>query len=262
MRHLPLLSPRKTTKKSKNNTPKVADTGVVGAAAGSAYVEFGARTKVMAAVYGPRPAGGADRGAAGLAERGCLRVSAHAAPFVAASASASSVTGGAAADARGRRERLGDAKLAAARLQDALEAAVRGGAFPKAAVDVRVSVLEADGGEDAAAVVAASLALADAGIEAADLAACCGVALVRGRLVLDPDGAESSGADALLLCAALPATGGVTQVAVRGAFRSEAELREAVELALGGCSRLRDGMRRVLLAGAARASSGRADGGE
>jgi ribonuclease PH len=191
----------------------------------------------MAAAYGPRPA---ER-RAGFSDRGRLRVSAHAAPF------AASAAGG---DAR-RRERQQGARLAAQKLQDALEAAVRGGAFPKAAVDVRVSVLEADGGEEAAAVAAAALALADAGVEAVDLASACTVALVRGRLLLDPDGAETAAADAVLLCSALPATGGVTQLSVRGAFRGEAEQREAVELALGGCARLRDGMRQVLLSKAA-----------
>jgi ribonuclease PH len=196
----------------------------------------------MAAVYGPRPA---ER-RAGFSDRGRLRVSAHALPFAASG-------GFAGGDAR-RRERQQGARLAATRLHDALEAAVRGGAFPKAAVDVRVSVLEADGGEEAAAVVAASLALADAGVEAVDLAAACGVALVRGKLVLDPTAAEAAVADASLVCACLPATGGVTQLSVRGAFRSDAEQREAVELALGGCSRLRDGMRQVLLSSAAAAA--------
>lgn len=191
----------------------------------------------MAAAYGPRPA---ER-RAGFSDRGRLRVTAHAAPF-----------SGGGGDAR-RRERIQASRLAAARLQDALEAAVRGGAFPKAAVDVRVSVLEADGGEEAAAVAAAALALADAGVESVDLAAACTVALVRGRLLLDPDGAETAAADAVLWCAALPATGGVTQLSVRGAFRGEGEQREAVELALGGCARLRDGMRQVLLQGAAKA---------
>ena len=55
----------------------------------------------------------------------------------------------------------------------ALIGAVQLGAFPKAAVDVYVCVLEADGGELAAAVTAGAAALADAGIPLRDLVAAC-----------------------------------------------------------------------------------------
>lgn len=47
--------------------------------------------------------------------------------------------------------------------------------FPKSTVDVYVCVLEAAGGELPAAVCAASLALADAGIAMRDLVAACSV---------------------------------------------------------------------------------------
>lgn len=46
-------------------------------------------------------------------------------------------------------------------------------AFPKAAVDVYVCILEADGGELAAAITAGAAALADAGIPMRDLVAAC-----------------------------------------------------------------------------------------
>lgn len=55
----------------------------------------------------------------------------------------------------------------------ALAGAVQLDAFPKAAVDVYVCVLEADGGELAAAVTAGAAALADAGIPMRDLVAAC-----------------------------------------------------------------------------------------
>ena len=55
----------------------------------------------------------------------------------------------------------------------ALRAAVRREEFPKAAVDVWVTVLEADGGETAAAATAGALALADAGVPLRDLVASC-----------------------------------------------------------------------------------------
>ena len=60
-------------------------------------------------------------------------------------------------------------------LRVALEAGVQRSAFPKATVDVQCLVLEAGGGELAAAVAAASLALTDAGIPMRDLITSCTV---------------------------------------------------------------------------------------
>lgn len=60
-------------------------------------------------------------------------------------------------------------------MQQALEASVQLHLFPKAAVDVFCIVLEAAGGEVAAAITAASLALADAGIPLYDLVPACAV---------------------------------------------------------------------------------------
>lgn len=55
----------------------------------------------------------------------------------------------------------------------ALTGAVRREAFPKAAVDVYVCVLEADGAELATAITAGAAALADAGIPMTDLVSAC-----------------------------------------------------------------------------------------
>lgn len=60
-------------------------------------------------------------------------------------------------------------------MQTALEAAVQLSSFPKAVVDVYCLVLEAGGAELAVAITAASLALADAGIEMRDLVTACSV---------------------------------------------------------------------------------------
>lgn len=64
------------TTTSSPPTPPVLDTGVVSRAAGSAYAEFGA-TRVVAAVYGPRPA---ER-RLGFTDSGRLRVEAAFASF-------------------------------------------------------------------------------------------------------------------------------------------------------------------------------------
>lgn len=70
-------------------------------------------------------------------------------------------------------------------MQTALEAAAQLASFPKAVVDVYCLVLEAGGSELAVAISAASLALADAGVEMSDLvAACSTVRLSSDRLML------------------------------------------------------------------------------
>lgn len=61
----------------------------------------------------------------------------------------------------------------AAAVQQALSASVQLHRFPKSVVDVYIFVLEAGGGEVATAINAASVALADAGIELYDLVAAC-----------------------------------------------------------------------------------------
>lgn len=59
----------------------------------------------------------------------------------------------------------------------ALAAAVRAEAFPKAVVDVYVTVLEGDGGTTPACITAAALALADGGVPMNALVSAC--SLVR-----------------------------------------------------------------------------------
>lgn len=62
-----------------------------------------------------------------------------------------------------------------ATMQAALEPVVQLQAFPKAVLDVYCTVLEAGGSELAAAVTAAAMAVADAGIEMVDLSPACSV---------------------------------------------------------------------------------------
>ena len=76
-------------------------------------------------------------------------------------------------------------------------------------------------------------------------------ARVRGVLLLDPSAEEASLEDAGVLLAATGVGAEVTQMISRGRW-SDAELKEAVELCLGGCAQL-DGAARQALRGAAAA---------
>jgi len=68
-----------------------------------------------------------------------------------------------------------DERDISATVQAALEAAVQRHTFPKANVDVYCLILESGGADAAVAITAASLAIADAGIEMYDLVSACSV---------------------------------------------------------------------------------------
>lgn len=150
-------------------------------AAGSAYVEEG-RTKIIAAVYGPRQ--GADRGQ--QAAEGLLQVDVQFAAFCAR-------------DAR-REENEKRAVLYTSILQTTLESVVLLERYIKTSFDVSIFVIEDDGSALTASLSAASLALADARIEMRDLIAGATVHLVgaegeasavkAGTLLLDCEAEE------------------------------------------------------------------------
>lgn len=126
--------------------------GVVSGAAGSAYVELG-RTRVVCSAFGPR---NDTRSRREFSNQGQLVCDVKFAPF---------------ADRVGRRERVQDAdelELSAV-LAQALAPAVMLHKLPKCVVSLYVVVLESDGGELAAAINCASLALVDAAVEMYDV---------------------------------------------------------------------------------------------
>ena len=240
--------------------------GVNRAAAGSSYVEMGS-TKVMAAVYGPReapPRGGAASGDATAS--GALECAVQLAPFA----------------VRPRRPRGGATVEAGRQASQVLDAALRPALllarYPKALIEVHALVLEADGGEGAACLVAAALAVADAGIEMVDLPAAMCVAghAVRahggsggggggggggGRggggggaaaaLGVDPDAREAAAADFALSLALMPRAELLTHVAHAGEAPPE-DLLAALRLAMDGCVGVYDAMRETLLTAARR----------
>ena len=145
--------------------------------------------------------------------------------------------------AQGAEER----ELSQALLQ-ALRGAVLTDTFPKSFVDVYVLVLQADGAELPGAVMAASLALAHAGVACRDLVAACTVAQLGEELLLDPTPAEVAGARAAATVTALPAAGGATSVTLRGLWAGPGGAEEAVETALDACAVLDQALRGSLQA--------------
>jgi exosome complex component MTR3 len=113
---------------------------------------------------------------------------------------------------RSARDAAADAeeREASAVVAHALGPAVRLETIPKSIVDLNVLVTEDDGAALAAACVACSAGLADAGIELRDLVAACAVAKIAGRVVVDPTAAEERAAEGGLLLALMPSLNEVT----------------------------------------------------
>ena len=132
-----------------------------------------------------------------------------------------------------------------ASIETALEAVVHLSTFPKLVLDVYCEVLTSGGGEIPVAITAASLAIADAGVEMRDLVTACSVSKIRGVLVLDPTEQEAYREDGGVMLAATGMTGEVAQLVTRGRW-SDRELKEALEVCLGGCAQLDGASRQAL----------------
>jgi len=195
------------------------EVGVLSNADGSALVEYGG-TRVVAAVYGPREA--VPRHIA-LPDRAVLRCRYHMAPFSTSERKTPAPT---------RRE----VELSKV-IREALEAVVLTELFPRTTIDVYMEVLQSDGGTRTAAVTAASLALADAGIAMRDLVAGVAVGKVDGVLVLDIDEIEDNYAEADMPVALAPSLGRVLLLQLNGVLTSS-EFAKALEMARKGAEEI------------------------
>jgi len=204
---------RTPTQLSPPLLPAVVSTKVVSQAAGSAYAELGG-TKVMAAVYGPRQSerkfGFTDSGrltcevsytswarkasdSTRQKQVGGRGHGTEAGPGCCASGWAPAA--GRACELRPptRRPQIASEREASALVQQALEASVQLHKFPKAVVDVYCIVMESAGADAAVAITAASMALADAGIELYDLVPACSVVGARPRVARAAAAAAAAG---------------------------------------------------------------------
>jgi len=193
--------------------------GVLANAAGSAIVEYG-KTKVLAAVYGPREP---FQKYMVLPDRAILRVRYHMAPFS---------TSERKSPAPSRRE-IELSKV----IREALEDIVLLSEYPRTVIDVFIEVLQADGGTRVAGVTAASLALADAGIPMKGLVAGVAVGKVEGVLVLDVDELEDSMGEADMPIAGAPDLGLITLFQLNGVLTEE-EVEKGLSMAWSAIERI------------------------
>ncbi|MDG6985445.1 MAG: exosome complex exonuclease Rrp41 [Nitrososphaerota archaeon] len=187
--------------------------GLMKNADGSAYIEWG-KNKIMAAVYGPKEVHPKHQV---LPDRALLRCRYHMAPF--------------SVDERknpapSRRE-IEISKV----IREALVPAVIVEDYPRTAIEVWVEVLQSDGGSRVAGITAASLALADAGINMRDLVVGCSCGIINNQVVADLDDTEDKEGSGDMPVAIMPNLGLVSLLQVDGIYSRE-QFQKAFELAI------------------------------
>lgn len=199
--------------------PVRIEAGVLKNADGSAYIEFG-KNKIMVAVYGPKEVHPKHMA---LSDRSVLRCRYHMAPFSVEERKN---------PAPSRRE-IEISKI----IREALEPAVILEDYPRTAIDVYIEVLQSDGGSRCAGVSAASVALADAGVNMRDLVAACAAGKANDTIVLDINDAEDKEGQADMPIAYLPNLNQVTLMQVDGVLSNE-EYKKCLDVALQGCKKV------------------------
>jgi len=106
--------------------------------------------------------------------------------------------------------------------------------FPKTSIDVFVEVLQAGAGTRCAALTAASVALADAGIPMRDIPVACAAGKIDNTVVLDLGKQEDNEGQADLPIAILPSTKEVVLLQMDGNFTKK-EFEQAMQMAIKGC---------------------------
>lgn len=195
---------------------------------GSAYIQFG-KNKIMAAVYGPKEVHPKH---SALPDKSLLRCRYHMSPFS---------TEDRKNPAPSRRE-IEISKV----MREALEPALLLEDYPRTAIDVFVEVLQSDGGSRCAGISAASVALADAGINMRDLVSACAAGKVAGQIVLDVDDTEDKEGQADLPIALMPTSNQVTLLQLDGQLNDE-EFNNAFNFALDGCKKVYQLQREALI---------------
>jgi len=195
--------------------------GILENADGSAYIEQG-RNKILAGVYGPREAHPKH---IVLSDRAVLRCRYRMAPFS---------TDERKNPAPSRRE-IEISKV----IREALEPAVMSEYYPRTVIDIFIEALQCDGGTRCAGIVAASLALADAGISMKDLVSACSAGKAGGEVVTDLFDLEDKFGEADLPVALMPSLNAVTLIQMDGKL-SKQEFEKAFDMAISGCRLIKD----------------------
>ncbi len=198
-----------------------AKAGIIKRADGSGYFKIG-NTEAYAAVYGPRnlyPRFMQNP------ERGILRCSYNMMPFSGA----------------GERVRPGGSRRSreiSLVTEKALLPVLELSEYPNSVVDIFIEFPQTDAGTRCAGICAASIALADAGLEMKDLVSSVAVGFVNGRVMIDVSKEEEDIEGMTdIPVAVLPRTGMISLLQMDGQIPSN-ELKRAIAMAKEACKKL------------------------
>ncbi len=209
--------------------PMSAKVGIIPRADGSAMFQIG-NTMAYAAVYGPREL---HPKFLQNPETGILRVSYNMMPF----------------SGHGERVRPGGgrrSKEICMVMQNALLPVLDLRDYPNSVVDVFVELPQTDAGTRCAAITAAAMALADAGLEMKDMVAAIAAGRVEDKIVIDLNYHEDShhdGAD--IPVAVLPNSGKVTLLQMDGEVTRD-QIKECILKAREACKKIYELQKKAL----------------
>ena len=201
--------------------------GALHNADGSAFVEWGAN-KVMAAVYGPREVHPRHLQ---QNNKAVLQCKYNMAAF--------------AVDERKRPGLDRRSQEISKVIGEAFESVVFAEEYPRTSIDIYIEVLQANAGTRCAGLVAASMALADAGIPMVDLLPAVAVGKIAGKIALDLKKEEDNFGDADLPMALVPQSGRLVLLQMEG-HMTEDELSQSLELGVQGCREIYEKMKQAL----------------
>ncbi|HEY6238105.1 MAG TPA: exosome complex exonuclease Rrp41 [Thermoplasmata archaeon] len=201
--------------------------GPLNAADGSAFVEWG-MNKVMAAVYGPREVHPRH-----LQEnnKAIVQCKYNMAAF--------------SVDERKRPGLDRRSQEISKVIAEAFESVIFAEEYPRTSIDVYIEILQANAGTRCAGLVAASVALADAGIPMVDLVPSVAVGKIEGKIALDLKKEEDNFGEADLPMALVPQSGRLVLLQMEGHLTRD-ELGQALDLGVVGCRRIYEVMKQAL----------------
>jgi len=225
-----LLSPeglRIDGRKLDELRPLKIQAGALHHADGSAFVEWGAN-KVLAAVYGPREVHPRHLQ---QNHKAVIQCKYNMAAF--------------SVDERKRPGLDRRSQEISKVIGEAFESVVFAEEYPRTSIDVYIEVLQANAGTRCAGLVAASVALADAGIPMVDLLPAVAVGKIGGAIALDLKKEEDNFGEADLPMALVPQSGRLVLLQMEGHL-TEPELAEALDLGVKGCRDIYEKMKQAL----------------
>jgi len=208
--------------------PLKIETGVIPRADGSAYLEWG-QNKVLAGIYGPKEVLPKHQS---NPYKAIIRYNYRMASFSVPERKNPKP---------GRRE-IEISKVSG----EALESAVLLNKFPNTAIDVEVEILDSNAGSRVAALTAASVALADAGIPMRGIVSSVSVGRVDGNIMLDLTKDEEDAPDAVDIPLAIIANTNELVFLQLDGIITKKEWEEALKLGIKGCEQIYEVQRKAL----------------